>query len=70
MTTAPVDQELVGQFVTAAHGQEEQVRALLSSHPELLNERYAQVRRDRVGGSRAYGPPRTLPSCSSTPARR
>ena len=42
MTTAPVDQELVGQFVTAAHGQEEQVRALLSSHPELLNERYAR----------------------------
>jgi ankyrin repeat protein len=40
MTTQAVDQELVGQFVTAAHGDAERVRALLAEHPELLNERY------------------------------
>jgi ankyrin repeat protein len=42
MTTQQVDQELVGEFVTAAHGDEERVRALLAERPELLNERYAK----------------------------
>ncbi len=42
MATEDVSQELVGQFVGAAHGDEATVRSLLAAHPQLLNERYAQ----------------------------
>lgn len=33
-------QDLIGQFVTAAHGDEATVRSLLAAHPALLNARY------------------------------
>jgi ankyrin repeat protein len=42
MTPPPIDQELVGQFVIAAHSDAVRVRALLVEHPALLNERYAK----------------------------
>jgi ankyrin repeat protein len=42
MTTPQVDQELVGQFVIAAHSDAVRVRTLLVEHPALLNERYAK----------------------------
>lgn len=42
MATENLTQELIGQFVGAAHGDEATVRQLLEAHPDLLNERYEQ----------------------------
>ncbi|MBC8074718.1 MAG: ankyrin repeat domain-containing protein [Chloroflexales bacterium] len=42
MTTNEINEELLAQFVIAAHSDVERVRALLAEHPALLNERYAK----------------------------